>query len=139
MKYLGIDYGTKKIGLATSDLDGRFAQPFEIIVNTDTCVQYVADVCRERGVDTIVIGASQDLTGQDNPVMERIRPFAQRLEEVTDCAVVLEPEFYTTAHAARSGIDGVLDASAAALILQSYLDRISQEDHGVSISVERDK
>jgi putative Holliday junction resolvase len=123
IRHLGIDYGAAKVGLAVSDEAGRFAEPLEIVPNTDELIRSISDLAAERGVSVIVVGASRDLSGRENPIMERIRPFTERLREVSGCECVLEPEFYTTAQAARSGATSEVDASAAALILQSYLDR----------------
>ena len=123
MRHLGIDYGAAKVGLALSDEHGSFAEPLEIVPNTDRLIRRIIELCNERDVSRVVVGASHDLDGRENPIMERIKPFAAALERRSNREVVLEPEFYTTAQAARSGATDEVDASAAALILQSYLDR----------------
>jgi len=73
------------------------------------------------------MGASHNFHGGDNPIMTDIRSVAPTLETHTGCDVVLESETLTTAQAARTmERKQSLDASAAALILQSYLDRMSE-------------
>ncbi len=120
MKYLGIDYGTKKIGLAYSDDAGVMAFPLAVIPNDSGAHDRIKEIAKEKEVKGIVIGHSQNHDGSDNPVMEHVHLF---VEELTDYKVVLEPEFLTTVQAKRMSEDSVADASAAAIILQSYLDR----------------
>lgn len=124
MKYLGIDFGTKKVGLALSDESGTFASPLTVLVNDDDLIKEIKRVCKEHEVTTIVLGLSTNFKGEDNPVMAAARHVKEVLERDGGSVVELEPEFLTTAHAARTKENRAsLDASAAALILQSYLDR----------------
>lgn len=134
MKYLGIDYGTKRIGLAVSDDEGRVAFPLTIITASPLAAGEIAALAHQRGVQKIIIGESRDLRGARNAVMEDIELFAKDLEELSKLPVAYEREFFTSALAARQFAPEEksrkanppheqLDASAAALILQSYLDR----------------
>lgn len=126
MRFLGIDYGTKNIGLALSDEGGRFSYPYRVIPNTGRAAMMVAEICEQEGVDSIVIGDSKDLKGNPNLLATEIASFKDQVETVTDLTVNLEPEVYTTAEASRViGKDEDTDARAAALILKSYLDRQS--------------
>jgi len=124
MKYLGIDYGTTKVGIAVSDETGTIATPVAIISNTD---QLVGEVCRlynQYECEAVVIGESCDHAGNENPVMKRIKPFAKALEYTCKTTVYFESEFLTTVQAGQYAENQkYIDASAAALILQSYLDR----------------
>lgn len=123
MRLLGIDYGKKRIGLALSDETGGFALPYRVLHNHSEVVADVAAVCQVEKVSTVVLGESRDLSGKENPIMDDIREFAHQLEAV-GLSVVLVPEFFSSAAAARVlGRDEHLDARAAALILQSYLDK----------------
>lgn len=121
MKYLGIDYGTKKIGVATSDDSGSVAFPQYVVQNTPEAHAELIHFARENGITQVVIGYSLAHDGTENPVMEPIRAFQRELE-ATGLVVHLEPEFYTTQQAKRMNTDALADASAAALILQSYID-----------------
>jgi len=140
MKCIGIDYGTKRIGVAVSDDDGRVAFPLATVEAGPSALSQVDVLVKENRAGRIVMGESRDLSGQPNPVQEDIEQFAKDLGELTQVPVVFEQEFFTSAMAARQGQDKPLrqanlrgqerleksDASAAALILQSYLDRKNQ-------------
>lgn len=128
MKLLGVDYGTKRIGLAIADAETSIATPLDTIDNGDTSVAAVADICSQKDVSTIVLGESKTHKGTDNPVMEGIRSFKKSLEAKTELPVIYVPEFFSSAQARRqpeSARD--VDGSAAAIILQSYLDSNSHE------------
>ena len=126
MKYLGIDYGTKRTGIALSDDDGMMAFPREVLAVT-TEEKLVADIgviCKEEGVEEIVVGESKNSEGEYNAVMKHIAPLKEKLEKVLGLPVHLELEFMTSMHAdIGQGRTKLRDASAAALILQRYLDK----------------
>ena len=134
MKYLGIDYGTKRIGLATSDTGGSLAFPLTTIKAGHGALEEIVAVIKKEGVEKIVLGESRNFKGEANKVMEDIEQFKKDIEELTNLPVAYEAEFLTSAGAARQfeGDFGrkdkpsqeKLDASAAAMILQSFLDRL---------------
>ena len=136
MKHLGIDFGTKRIGLAASDETGTLAFPYSTVKAGPNALSNIAEVVMKEGVRQIVLGESRNFAGEANPVMEQIDEFKKDLEELTSIPVAYEREFFTSVAAARQfAPDGSrkpnashagLDASAAALILQSYLDRIKK-------------
>ena len=122
MRYLGIDYGMKRVGVALSDEAGEFALPFSVLPNDKKLLVTMASICREKNIGTIVLGESKNFAGEDNPLQEKINQFKKALEQATGLSVELEPEFFTSAEAARLQSKNVeLDASAAALILKSFL------------------
>ncbi len=124
MRLLGIDYGTKKIGLALSDEAGRFATPYDVISSDDLCLSAVADICIREKVGQIVIGRSLNYDGLPNPVQAETEKFVSKLAEVTGLPYEFELEVLTTKEAERDiGKDALTDARAAALILKSYIDR----------------
>jgi len=124
MRYLGIDFGTKRVGLAQSDETGKFALPLLVLPNNKKLLAAIATICRNKNIGTIVIGESKNFAGEDNPLQEKINRFKTELEQATNLPVELEPEFFTSAEAARlQGKNAKLDASAAALILKSFLDK----------------
>jgi len=130
MKYLGIDYGSKRIGIAVSDDGGRIAFPHVVVESGPSALSHIVAMCKEHAVGGVVVGESRDLSGEKNPLMEDIEQFAKDLHELSGVPVHFEPEFLTSAMASRQGQDkrgegGVAksDASAAALILQSFLDK----------------
>lgn len=129
MRLLGIDYGAKRVGLALSDEGGRFAMPHDVLRNDDKLIAHIAALCQQKGVGQIVVGESKNLNGQPNPIMAAAARFAEALQSATGLPVVFEPEMFTSAEAERiQGKTTWLDASAAALILKSYIDRVSRND-----------
>ncbi|MFA6094828.1 MAG: Holliday junction resolvase RuvX [Candidatus Paceibacterota bacterium] len=124
MRYLGIDFGTKRVGIALSDEKGEFAMPHSVVQNTPSLVEDVKNICVKEGVGTIVIGESKDYAMNNNPVMKKVIPFVKKLETETGLPVVYEPEVLSSREAGHIQGEGkLLDASAAAIILKSYIDR----------------
>jgi len=134
MKYLGIDYGTKRIGLATGSDETRVAFPHSVVPASPKALSVIDELCKKEGIEALVVGESRDFSGAANAVMEDISQFASDLGELTGLPVHFEREFFTSSLAARqfapeeksrkaNPAHANLDASAAALILQSFLDR----------------
>ena len=123
MRILGIDYGTKRIGVAVSDESRKFALPVAVVENGKLALKEVIEIAQQNKVKEIVIGESRDYKQQPNAVFQEADVFKEQLEKA-GFAVYLEPEFMTSVQAERfQGKNDMTDASAAALILQSYLDR----------------
>ena len=123
MKYLGIDYGTKRIGVAVSDDGGKVAFPLAVVAAGPKALSEVHELIQTNAVGHIVLGESRNNRGEPNAVQEDIEQFKKDLGELTHLPVVYEAEFFTSALAERSGGD---DSSAAALILQSFLDKMNK-------------
>ena len=136
MRYLGIDYGSKRIGLSLSDEEGNMAFPYKIIKNDLELVDNIHNICGKEEVSAIVLGESTDLSDKPNKVMGCIEEFKRNLEGELDLPIYFEKEFMTTVEArGRAGKEvnnakkvgkvkqAAADASAAALILARYLDR----------------
>ena len=122
-KYLGIDYGLKRCGLAVSDDTGSVAFPRDTITTDSALVPRIVDIVRDEHIDVIVIGESKDKDGKDNPVMGGARALAHELENELAVLVRFEPEYYSSVEARKSGIGSFVDAQAAAIILNRYLER----------------
>jgi putative Holliday junction resolvase len=123
MRLLGIDYGSKRIGIALSDEGRQFAMPLTIINNSKNHLQEVLDIAKKNNIKEIVMGESKNYKGQANTILPESLNFKMDLESA-GYIVHLEPEFMTSANAERfQGKNDMLDASAAALILQSFLDK----------------
>jgi len=127
MRYLGIDYGNKKVGLAISDEAGSFAFPYQVIKNEglDKLAGQIEKICDNEGVSKIVLGESVNLSGEANEIQKEILIFKDKLEKEIGREVILEKEIFTSSEAKRiiGEDDELVDARAAALILKSYLDR----------------
>ncbi len=144
MRFLGIDYGIKNIGLALSDESASFAFPFTVITNKNISksLEGVLEVCKKNNVSKIIIGRSIDTKGKHNPIMVDILKFKKNLEESVNIKVEFEDEFFTTREARmlsakeeklgraatkarkdKKNIKKMIDAEAATIILQSYISR----------------
>ena len=124
MKYLGIDYGVKRLGLALSDGEGKIAFPHSVIQNNENIISDIKNLVKREGVGEVVVGESNDFHGNPNKIMKEIEIFVQKLREEFNLIVHLEPEFLTSIEAERvQGKNNMHDASAAAIILQSFLDK----------------
>ena len=147
MRYLGVDYGTKKIGLALSDEGGTMGFPHDIIANTPRLLGDLCALIARENVGAVVIGESRTLAGADNAIAAEAHALGDALAEQCGAPIAYESEVYTSAQARRLPEEphftqvakgnprksraplarGAVDASAAALILTSYLSR----QHGI--------
>lgn len=128
MKYLGIDYGTKRVGIAVSDADLKFAFPKEVLKNDNTIITALTDIIKKEGIKKVVIGESKNFKMEDNAIMGEIIDLKDVIEKTLEIDAVLHPEFLTSAQAENlQGKNDMIDASAAAIILQSYLDMINNQ------------
>lgn len=126
MKRVGIDYGTKKIGVAISSDDGVMAFPLAVVPNNDRFLAYLEALVQERGVAEIVIGESLNQAGQPNTIQAAIEELMTDITLHLGLPVHLEPEQYTTQAATRlQGRNRQTDAAAAALILDSFIQKHS--------------
>lgn len=125
MRHLGIDYGSKNVGLSLSDEEGIMAFPFKTLSNDASLFsREIKSITEKESVGVIIIGESLDYSGKENPIMKKIRSFAEKLKAETGLPVYFEPEFMTSREAGHiQGENEKSDASAAALILKSYLDK----------------
>jgi putative holliday junction resolvase len=133
MRVLAIDHGEKNIGLALSDPSGTIANPLSVIphVSREKDADRIAGLAREYGANQIVVGQSFDESGAPNLAGRRAAHFADVLRERSGLPVELWDESFSTQEAQEARIRmGVsrkkrsrhLDALAASVILQSYLD-----------------
>lgn len=137
MRYLGVDYGSSKIGLALSDEAGTMGFPHSIISNTPRLVDEICTLIAKENIGAVVIGESRTLAGGDNPIAKDAHAFGEQLTFRSGVPIFYESEIFTSAEARRAPMKKektralkahvAIDASAAALILTSYLSRI---DHG---------
>jgi putative Holliday junction resolvase len=138
MRALGIDYGRKRIGLALSDPTGLLARAWKTIASAGFERQ-VADLAQEievlrsepDGLSVVVVGLPRRLSGEPNEQTPLVQAFAARLSTLTPVPVALQDERLSSHEAevllARTEKDWrkrkpLLDAAAAAVILQDYLD-----------------
>ncbi len=123
LKHLGIDFGSKRIGLAISDDTASVAFPYKIVTNTSKALDEILEIIQFERIAKVIIGESKDKDMKDNPIMELIHTFKKQLEE-KGIDVDFHNEFFSSAQvlSTMGQQNKSLDASAAAIILQSYLD-----------------
>lgn len=121
---MGIDYGEKRIGIALSDESESFAFAHSVVENDRNTIKKIKKIYEENDVGEIILGKSVDYQGRPNPVMKKIEPFKKLLEKEIGLPVVYQQEILTTKEAERlQGKIKKIDASAAALILRSFLEK----------------
>ncbi len=124
MRLMGIDYGTKKLGIAFTDEGGQMAFPHSVVPNTPKLLDVILGFIDEKKVSEIVIGHSLDKEGKPNAVHAAVEALMLDLTLATGLPIHLEPEQYSTQAAIQlQGRNTETDASAAALILDGYLTR----------------
>ena len=122
---MGIDYWTKKLGIALSNEDGTMAFPHGVIKNDKMLLSTLESLISEKNVAEIVVGHSLNADGSDNVVQESIDEFIGELTLRAPLPVHLEPEQYSTQEAIRlQGRNTETDASAATIILNSFLTKL---------------
>ena len=134
MRYLGVDYGDVRTGLALSDPSGLLASGIGYVKESGmrhTAVK-VAEEARARGAEEIVVGYPKNMDGSEGPRTEVVRAFVALLKEETDLPITLFDERLSTmeAHRFLSMTDTrgkkrkqVVDTLSAQIILQDFLDR----------------
>ena len=124
MRRIGIDYGSKRVGISLSDEMGKMAFPHGVFGNDDTLLTKLVTLIEEKGVKEIVIGHSLGRDGKPNEIHQLVEVLITDLTLETGLPVHLEPEQYTTQEALRiQGRNEMTDAAAATLILNNYLSR----------------
>ncbi|MBT3231085.1 Holliday junction resolvase RuvX [Candidatus Uhrbacteria bacterium] len=127
MRYLGIDFGLKKIGLALGDSETKISSPIETVVNTEMIFDELAELVKKEGVDQIVIGAPLEVGKfHDGEQLRITQEFSAELRSKLGIEVHEVDESFTTAESKRlqkeEGSRAPEDSLAAMLILQSFLD-----------------
>ncbi|GAB4162708.1 MAG: Holliday junction resolvase RuvX [Planctomycetota bacterium] len=136
-RFLGVDYGDKRTGLAISDPTGTIARPLELLtgLTDEKTALRIAELVREYEVTTVVIGLPRNMDGSEGFRAERTRKFAETVEAALQgVPVEFFDERLTTMQAQRSlrlmdagrkEKKGKIDTMAASLLLQSFLDNRS--------------
>ncbi len=121
MNYLGIDFGTKKIGLAKADEETKIATPLKTIPNNDSCLSSIEDIIKEEDIKVVVLGVPISFDGEEREMAKKTRRFGEELKKIV-FNLKFQNEVLTTKQAQRYEVSDK-DSSAAALILQGFLDR----------------
>ena len=136
MRYIGLDVGTKRIGIAVSDALNMTAQGLEsynVTGNDEQDIDYIIELAKQYQPITYVMGLPRNMNGTYGPMSEKIKVFGARLEEKSGNKVIFWDERLTTVSAERMLVGAdvsrkkrrkVVDKIASVLILQSYIDGI---------------
>jgi putative holliday junction resolvase len=121
-RILGIDYGTKRIGLSISDESHKLAFPYETI-DRDDIIKRLREICKKESIEKIIIGNPRGLREmQDTNMTKIVHEFVTSLGAL-GVSLQLVDEFYSTKEAGNLPTRKEnIDQSAATIILQSYLD-----------------
>lgn len=136
MRYLGLDLGSKRLGVSISDPNGIIASAYKVIEHNEEYEKLVEDIKKivsDEKIEKIVLGLPKNMNNTIGPKGELSYKFKEMLEEKIDKEVILVDERLTTKEATDVLIKGntsrkkrkkVVDSLAATIILQSYLDRV---------------
>lgn len=138
MKCLGMDLGTKTLGLATSDKLGVIASPYKTIKydSVDELVEEVCDLIKKLNIEVLVLGYPKNMNNSLGFAVERTEEFKEKLEEKTNMKIELIDERLSTVEAEKYLISSdmrrenrkkVIDAVAASIILDTYLRKEERE------------
>jgi len=119
-KFLGIDYGDKRIGLSLAEGNGP-ALPFKILQNNKNIISDIQDIIDQEYVNEIVVGLPHSFSGQENERLLITQNFIRDLQEVLSVDVHTVDEQLTSKLYEKMGINKDIDKYAAAAILDTYL------------------
>lgn len=135
MKYLGLDLGSRTLGVAVSDKTGLIASNYKVIRHNeeyDRLLNEVLLLVKELEIEAIVLGFPKNMNNTIGPKGELSLNFKEELEKIVNISVFLQDERLSTKSATDMLIQGnvsrkarkkVVDSVAATIILQTYLDR----------------
>ena len=134
MKCLGLDLGTKTLGLAISDRLGMISSPYKTLKynEMDSLINELISIIEEEKIDVLVLGLPKNMNNTLGSSAERVLEFKELLSKKTDKEIILIDERLTTMQAEKYLIESnmrrdnrkkVIDSVAASIILDSYLRR----------------
>ncbi|MBQ8869975.1 MAG: Holliday junction resolvase RuvX [Alphaproteobacteria bacterium] len=135
---MGFDFGTKRLGVAVSDLLRTIATSYKIIERKDwqTDVNEIKKIIKEKEIGAIVYGLPLQMNGQEGEIATKVREFAEKICQETNLPYMFWDERLSSSaienflikevDLSRSKRKKILDASAAAYILQGAIDRLSR-------------
>jgi len=132
MRYLAIDYGTKRTGLAICDRAETIASPLTVILGQKELLKKISEVVEKEDIDAVVLGLPLNMDGSEGPQTKLVLKFGRRLQNCLKIPVLLQDERLssfgaeeklTSAKYTRGKRKKRLDAVAAAEILESFLEQ----------------
>ncbi len=140
MKYLGLDYGTRTLGISISDQTGLIARSYGVIrhhEDTNTLFTSLKEIVAKEQIEAFVLGFPKNMNNTVGPRAEATLAFQKQLEDIFHLPVYLMDERLSTVEAEKVLIQGnmrrekrkqIIDAVAAVIILQEYLDKRRNEN-----------
>ena len=137
MRYLAIDYGTKRIGLAICDAAETIASPLKTIHGQKELLKKIAEVIEAENVEAVVLGLPLNMTGSESAQTLLVRKFAKQLKDFLSVPVFLQDERLSSfgaevklapANLTKGKLRQRLDAVAAAEILEAFLEQKRSSD-----------
>ena len=133
-RFLAIDFGEKRVGLALSDPTKIIAKPFKSITYTDhdDLLNQISLIIEEKNVEKIILGFPKGLKGENTAQTNKVMSFFKLIKNKSIIPIVLQDERFSSVSAKKSLIlqniktghnKGLIDETAAAIFLQLYLDR----------------
>lgn len=126
-KYLGVDYGAKRVGVAVGNLESGITEALVTLANSPSLIQELLKLRDEHDADSIILGLPRNLEGEDTQQTVSVRRFALELEK-NGVAVILQDEALTSEQAAANigskkvfQDKGQVDREAARIIVEDYL------------------
>ena len=131
-KYLGVDYGDVRTGIAVCDRMQMLASPVTVINQSyePKLIAEIKNLCEKRGAEKIVVGLPKNMDGSQGERAQKCRTFAEKLNKETGLPVEMQDERLTTVSAHRAlnvtNVTGkkrkeIVDAVSAVMILEDYL------------------
>jgi len=136
MRYLAIDYGIKRTGLAVCDARETIASPLKVLAGQRRLIEEIEQIVASENIEGIVLGLPLNMDGSQGPQARQVLAFADRLKQRLGIPIYLQDERLSSFGAEEklqaTGLSRAkrrerLDALAAAEILQAFLDERRQE------------
>ncbi len=152
IRTLAIDYGTKRIGLATTDALGITIQPQPFLINTPTVFQKIKEIVEVKEIKKIIIGMPYSLKGGEGTLGQEIRQFKDSLEQILVEYPVIKIEFFNEQYTSKIAEKALIkqnysrkkrkkkiDSIAAYYLLENYLKHNQKLDSNQSFKLGDDK
>jgi len=132
---LGVDYGSVRVGLATLNLDTKFAAPYKTITNDDNLFPTIATIIKDENIAKVIVGYPRNLNGDKTAQTLEVEKFIENLKSGATIEVQLQDEALTSVKAKellnsqkKQYNKEEIDALAAALILEDYITELKGDE-----------
>jgi len=136
-RIMGIDFGTKRIGIALSDPLKKFAYPHITIPNNSSIFSELTKIIKEKCITKIILGIPNEERTSKTSIVENVKKFKNQIEKKFALEVIFWDETYTSSIAQQRILEsvskkskrknkGLLDMNSASIILQEYIDTLNK-------------